>query len=316
MNDLYPHPNFSVMRLLLCIIILFLFACQPISAQHVDRKLQREIQSLITGFHGDIGVYVKDLRRNKVVAINADTVFPTASIVKIPILIGLMDKMNRGELSYQQRLTYNDSLASHVGADILESFRSGEKIELGRLIMLMISMSDNTASIWLQSLAGGGVRINQIMDSLGFKQTRVNSRTPGREAIRKVYGWGQTTPREISSLLEMISKGQVISRGASDKMLRLLNRTFFDVVSLTQIPPYATIYAKYGALDENRNELVMVRGRKSNYVFCVMTKNNTDHSWKDNNEAWVLTRKISTLLWHHYNPKDHWQPAPDALKFQ
>jgi beta-lactamase class A len=301
--------------LLLCIILICLYG-QQVAAQHIDRKLQNQLESLVKGFHGDIGVYVKDLRKNRIAAINADTVFPTASIVKVPILIGLMDKMNRGELNYQQQLIYKDSLNSLEGADILSSFKSGEKIELGRVMMLMLSLSDNTASIWLQSLAGGGARINYILDSIGFKQTRVNSRTPGREAIRKIYGWGQTTPREISTLMDMIGKGQVISRGASDKMLRVLNRTFFDIVSVSQIPPYATIYAKYGALDENRNELIMVRGRKSNYVFCVMTKNNADHTWKDNNEAWVLTRKISSLLWHHFNPKDHWQPAADAAKFQ
>jgi beta-lactamase class A len=304
------------MRSLLLSIILICLYGQQVAAQQIDRKLQNQLESLVKGFHGDIGVYVKDLRKNRIAAINADTVFPTASIVKVPILIGLMDKMNRGELNYQQQLIYKDSLNSLEGADILSSFKSGEKIELGRVMMLMLSLSDNTASIWLQSLAGGGARINYILDSIGFKQTRVNSRTPGREAIRKIYGWGQTTPREISTLMDMIGKGQVISRGASDKMLRVLNRTFFDIVSVSQIPPYATIYAKYGALDENRNELIMVRGRKSNYVFCVMTKNNADHTWKDNNEAWVLTRKISSLLWHHFNPKDHWQPAADAAKFQ
>ena len=44
--------------------------------------------------------------------------------------------------------------------------------------MLMLSMSDNTASLWLQSLAGGGQRINTYLDSLGMKITHVNSRTP------------------------------------------------------------------------------------------------------------------------------------------
>ena len=61
---------------------------------------------MIQGFHGDIGVYVHDLKHNKIVAINADTIFPTASIVKVSILIGIMDKIQSGELNYHQRFIY------------------------------------------------------------------------------------------------------------------------------------------------------------------------------------------------------------------
>jgi beta-lactamase class A len=35
--------------------------------------------------------------------------------------------------------------------------------------MLMLTMSDNTASLWLQTLAGTGTRINELMDSLGLQ---------------------------------------------------------------------------------------------------------------------------------------------------
>ena len=57
----------------------------------------------------------------------------------------------------------------------------------------MLTTSDNTASLWLQSLAGTGTRINKIFDSLGLVYARVNSGTPGREENRKLYGWAQTT---------------------------------------------------------------------------------------------------------------------------
>ena len=66
----------------------------------------------------------------------------------------------------------------------------------------MLTTSDNTASLWLQSLAGKGTRINEILDSLGLKNTRVNSRTPGRENNRTQYGWGQTTPKEMGTFLK------------------------------------------------------------------------------------------------------------------
>jgi beta-lactamase class A len=284
------------------------------TAQRVDKKLQQQIETLVKNFNGDIGVYVKDLHSGKVVQINADTVFPTASIVKVPILVGVMDKINRGELGYHQPLTYRDSLL-YAGEDILGSFKQDEKIELSKVMMLMLTMSDNTASLWLQSLAGTGTRVNELLDSMGFVHTRVNSRTPGREAIRKQFGWGQTSPKEMATLFEKIYNGEVVSKAASDKMLRLLNRNYFDNIAISQLPPNAVVYTKNGAVDQTRNEVLLIKGNKAEYVFCVMSKNNKDSSWKNDNEAWVLTRKISRLLWNYYEPKNKWKPAVDAAKF-
>jgi beta-lactamase class A len=105
-------------------------------------------------------------------------------------------------LFYDSTLVYKDSLL-YEGEDILGSFKNDEKILLKKVIMLMLTTSDNTASLWLQSLAGKGARVNEILDSLGFKNTRINSRTPGRENNRSMYGWGQTTPSEMGRLFEM-----------------------------------------------------------------------------------------------------------------
>src|SRR6266496_36240 len=192
-------------------LLLFSFLlCIIAGAQKKDKKLNMKLQEAISGFNGDIGIYVKNLRTGKTVAINADTVFPTASIVKISILLGIMDKIEKGELIYDQPLEYKDSLL-YEGSDILGSFKSGEKILLKKVIMLMLTTSDNTASLWLQSLAGKGTRINEILDSLGLKDTRVNSRTTGRENNRTVYGWGQTTPAEIGRIFEMIYANKIYS---------------------------------------------------------------------------------------------------------
>lgn len=278
---------------------LLLLGFQLGIAQKTDRALEKEISALLNGYGGDIGVYVHDLRKNRIVAINADTVFPTASMIKIPILTGIMQKIETGQLSYHQPLVYKDSLL-YAGVDILGSFKNNEKIELGKVMMLMLTMSDNTASLWLQSLAGTGTRINEIMDSIGLKDTRVNSRTPGRENNRQQYGWGQTTPREMAGLMERIVNKELISPAASEKMLRLLGRNYWDEVSVSQIPTDVFVASKNGAVDASRSELVFVNGKKCRYLFCVCTKNNKDTSWENSNEAWVLTRKISKLLWEHY----------------
>lgn len=288
-----------MVKAFICLLTFFTLNISQAQTK-TDRKLQRQIENLIEGFHGDIGVYVKDLRKNKIIAINADSIFPTASMIKIPIMIGVMDKIEHGQLNYHDELVYRDSLL-YEGVDILGSFRSDEKIELGKVMMLMLTMSDNTASLWLQSLAGTGTRINQLLDSLGFSNTRVNSRTPGREQNRTMYGWGQTTPREMATLLEKIYRRQVVSDSSSIRMLRMLGRNYWDENAISMIPPSIQVFSKNGAVNPSRSEVLLVNAPKNPYVFCVCTKNNQDQRWTRDNEAWQLVRKISSLLWAHFN---------------
>lgn len=271
-------------------------------AQKTDKKLQQKIETLIKGFNGTVGVYVKDLKSGKEVTYNADTIFPTASIVKVPILLGIMDKISKGELQYDQELIYKDSLL-YEGEDILGSFKSNEKILLKKVMMLMLTTSDNTASLWLQSLAGKGTRINEILDSLGLKSTRVNSRTPGRENNRTQYGWGQTTPKEMASIFERIYKKEIINDTACDRMMRCLGRNYWDEnEGISQIPPTIEVFSKNGCVDATRNEVLLVNAPHHPFIFSIFTKNNTDQRWVHDNEAWSLTRKLAALLWNYYEP--------------
>ena len=278
---------------------IFLVALVPAQAQKVNKKLQHALETLTTGFKGDVGIYVKDLHTGKIASINADSIFPTASMVKVPILIGIMDKLNKGELKYHQELTYKDSLL-YAGSDLLASLKNNEKVELSKVIMLMLTTSDNTASLWLQSLSGTGTRINQILDSIGYTATRVNSRTPGREAGRDKFGWGQTSPKEMATMFETLANRTLMDATSSEKMLRLLGRNYWDEEALSQIPPDVFVASKNGAVNASRSEAMYVSGKNARYVFCICTKNNKDTSWESNNEGWELARKVSKLLWETY----------------
>lgn len=280
-----------------------------VAAQKTDHQLKSKLTEAIKGFNGDVGIYVKELKTGKIVTINADTIFPTASIVKVPILVGVIDKIQKGELHYDSAHIYRDSLL-YAGEDILGSFKDGEKILLKKIIMLMLTTSDNTASLWLQKLADTGTRINEILDSLGFANTRVNSRTPGRESNRSMYGWGQTTPKEIGTLFEMIYQHKIFSPAACDRMMRCLGRNYWDEnEAISQIPPYVEVFSKNGCINAVRSEVLLVNAPHNPYIFCIFTKNNKDQSWRRENEAWTLARKTSKLVWDYFEPKDKWESA-------
>jgi len=269
------------------------------AAQKTDKKLLEKVSALLKGFNGDVGVYIKSLKNNKVVAINADTIFPTASIVKIPILVGVMDKIEKKQLEYHQQLLYRDSLA-YSNFDVTANLKDTAKIELAKVILLMLSTSDNSASLWLQKLSGGGTRINEILDSAGLKATRINSRTLGRENNRTQYGWGQTTPYEMATLMEKIYTGSIINDSISKKMIRLLGRNYWDEQAISQIPADVFVASKNGCVDASRSEVLLVMA-KHPYIFSIFTKNNKDISWSDSNEAWMLAKNLSALLWQYYN---------------
>lgn len=290
------------------LLFIFLFSALTALSQRKDARLQSEITNLVKGFHGEVGVYVYDLSNNKIAAVHADTIFPTASMVKVPILVGLMHKIHNGELAYHQDMLFTDSVRYSEGQEILASFKDSSKIALNVLVMLMMSMSDNGASLWLQGLSGGGAQINAYMDSLGLKNTKVNSRTPGRKENYHQYGWGQTTPEEMATLMKLIVENKIIDKQISERMLRMMSRQFWDEDAISQIPPNIFIADKSGAVDATRNEVLYVNGRNP-YIFCICTKNNQDTSWEHDNEAWVLTRKLSSLLWNYFNPKSQWQPS-------
>ena len=196
----------------------------------------------------------------------------------------------------------------------MQFFKDSSATEVSVLAALMMAYSDNTTSLWNQALAGGGEQVNVLMEKYGLKDTRVNSRTKGREEIRKIYGWGQTTPREMATLVSKIHKGEIISRSASERMYRLMTKGYYDEQAISEIPPYVQVAAKSGSVNESRSEVVLVNAPHGDYVFYVGTKDIKDQRWEADNEAVVMIRKISAYLWNYFEPKSHWKTSWDVLK--
>jgi beta-lactamase class A len=113
----------------------------------------------------------------------------------------------------------------------------------------------------------------------------------------------------MGALFEKIYRYEIFSPSACERMMRCLSRNFWDEVALSQIPPDIEIFSKNGAVNASRSEVLLVNANHNPYIFCLFTKNNKDISWGDSNEAWVLTRKISAMLWNHFEPNDNWEPA-------
>jgi beta-lactamase class A len=295
-------------RLTLLLLFLLTTAAHAQPVEHPDAELQSKLDYLLADFRGDAGVYARHLPTGRTATLNADTLFPTASMIKVPILLKTFDSIDQGKLAYDQEFVYRDSLL-YPGVDLLGSFKDGETISLRALIMLMITMSDNTASLWLQHLSGTGTAINEWLEGHGLTGTRMNSRTPGRRPAWEKYGWGQTTPREMAELLVMIREGRAVSPAASEQMYRTLTRPYWNDRAIAEIPPSVQAATKNGAVNASRSEVVLVNAPGGDYVFCIITKNQEDQSWGDDNDGFVLIRDVSRTLWQHFEPDSEWSPA-------
>ena len=143
-----------------------------------------------------------------------------------------------------------------------------------------------------------------------------NARTPGREADYDRWGWGQTTPREMARLVTLIRERKVVSPAASEEMYRTMTRSFWTGEALSQLPPTVQAASKQGAVDKSRSEVVLVNAPSGDYVFCLITRNQQDESWHPDNEGYVLLRRVSALLWRHFEPRHPWAPAAGAAAFK
>ncbi|TNE70285.1 serine hydrolase [bacterium] len=272
-------------------------------------QLEKELQTLISNFKGRAGVYVYHVERKEEIAIHADDVFTSASMVKVPIMVKIFDRIEKGELGYSQLVSYTGEPKYTYEDDFINVAKEGATFPVAKLVFIMLALSDNTASLWLQDLAGSGTAINEWLEQAGYEHTRVNSRTPGREANREKFGWGQTTPREMAHLVQSIYERKVISTEASEKMYRMLTRSFWDGEALSVIPPEVQTASKQGAVSQAKSEVVVVHSKGGTYVFCAMTDDQEKAGYEYDDYGSVYVRAVSKAIYQHYNPADTYSPS-------
>lgn len=285
-------------------------ALRPLSPTHVDRALQARLERLTQGFHGEVGIYVRNLRTGATAELRADELFPTASMIKVPILLTLYDQVEQGKLNLDALVPFPDTLHYRYGesSDVVGYMAPGDTLPLSEVAFLMLTISDNFAALWLQGMVGGGAVVNTWLAEHGYEATRVNSRTPGREQPRSTYGWGQTSPREMAQLLVMIREGRAVSPRASEAMYRMLTNSYWKNVALSQLPPTVQAASKQGFVDRSRSEVLLVNAPGGDYVLAVITRNQADTSYLESNEGTSLIRAVSRAVYEHFNSRDPWRP--------
>lgn len=285
-----------------------------------SKSFTGELEQVVASHHGDMAVFCKNLDTGESFEVNADQPFPTASTIKTAVMCTAMDLLVSGNgpfKSYYDTKVY-DASTSTGGSGIIQNYMDGRKVELKELIHLMMTVSDNIGTNMLVEWVGLD-KINQWLEKHGFEQTRMFATIGGRlvydENGRKDWGLGRTTAREMARLMEMIATGKAGTTSSTDEMLRVLGHQYFDGCIAAEVPPMTYVGSKSGALNRQRADNAIVASPGGTYVLSVYTNNNEDTHWDSTNEAEANIRKVSKLVWHHFNPKSKWQRPEGTEKF-
>ncbi|MEZ6059638.1 MAG: serine hydrolase [Planctomycetaceae bacterium] len=295
----------STLRVLVLLTLLSATAAAQDSGS-IDEVLAEKLRPLIEAHEGDVAVSVRHLDSGAAFHYRSDTVMPTASLIKFPVMIEAyrQEEAGRLDLSATVTLTKNDKVP---GSGILtKHFSDGAELTLRDAIRLMIAYSDNTATnlvldrIGLTSTA-------DTMAAMGFPETKIHSKvyrgsTSAFPERSREFGLGSTTSSDMIALLDQLHRRELVSPEASDAMLDHLTACESRDMLPSLLPDDVRVAHKSGSVSNARTDAGILFTNSGPIAICVLTNNNKDQSWGSNNAAQVLGGQIARTVFDHFNP--------------
>ena len=204
----------------------------------------------VAGSHAHVGVAAINLVSGEKVSLHADDEFPSASVMKLPILVELERQIAAGNLAW------TESLRAEASA--------------------MIAVSDNSAANQIAD-AIHPQSVNDTLGRLGLNGTRfVNPFNDARNSSNP--GENQTTPSNMAQLLELIATDQIVSPQVSGDIRALLTRNVDHSKLARLLPSDAQIAHKSGWYDGVANDvgIISVDRVPTRWVIAVLTENVAD----------------------------------------
>jgi beta-lactamase class A len=265
---------------------------------HADTvALRHVLDSLADAHHGVVGYSVIDLETGERLNRRGDETFPTASLIKVAILVTVYDLVAKGQLSLDDPLTVL-KIDQVPGSGVIQFLHNGTILTVHDAAWLMCTISDNTAT----NLLLDRIIIRRVwakMDSLGLQHTRVHSKSFLRNSSVAMdssakYGLGVTTPNEMAHLFELMAGGKAVNPAADSSMLDILEHNNTDYM-LQRYAGGARAAHKDGETNAVRTECTLwyLRNR---VIACVMTKENKDQRWILDNEPQLTIANMGLAI--------------------
>jgi beta-lactamase class A len=264
--------------------------------------LSETLQAAISNVNATVGVAAKHLRTGVEIAHNADDIFFTASTLKVPLLAAMYRMVDRGEIDPGQRVDMTDELRV-PGSGVLKTLGAGIQPTLHDLAMLMIIISDNTATDILYDRVGRD-GIARMLDDLGLTHTRIPMNT--RQLLYSIVGLDPndpmhtyqmasdklflqryepdadgfsltksdvSSPSDMCRLLDLIYNGGILSDSSRTAVLDILKRQQLNNVIPLRLPVGVESAHKTGSYHGVRCDVGIVYSPSGPYIVAIMAKN-------------------------------------------
>lgn len=295
-----PSPLIKTIIFLLFLIPSKDLICKPLKTLNFQgffelnvSNIDSLIKPVISKFSYPLGIAFLDLNSNEKFLFNEKEFFPTASAIKIEILIHLMKEYERRNLNLYENIQVKEKTS---GSGLLQYFdQSDLKLSYYNLALLMIQQSDNTATnILIDKL--GMENINKTIQELDLKSTKLQRKMMDLEA-RKHGKENISSPEDKLRLLEIIYKQQYLSDSLNSEVLKILSIPKSTPL-LNDIYEEITLASKGGELDDVRCEMGIFFCKNFDYILVVMTKDLPNSKIGE-----VIISEISKLIYDYMKLK-------------
>ncbi len=294
--------------------------CVTATSLVAQQGLQSQLNSIASKHHGKVALYAENLKTGETVQIDPDQRVPTASVIKLTVLLEAMDQVRNGQASLDEKIVLKKD-DQVEGSGMLGFMDVPLALTLKDVLTLMIVVSDNTATNLMINRFGLD-RINAHTRELGLKDTYLYKKVfkpplPPAPADQPKYGLGKTTPREMAEVIEKIGLCQLgtvahpaVASDAAlcDAMLKMLRDQFYRdgipryIEGLDSSESGSAIANKTGAVDESRNDVGLVASKNGLIVMSAFTYENADHGWSSDDEGDVTIAKLSQAIVKAWSP--------------
>jgi beta-lactamase class A len=266
--DALPYNRNPIMlKLLLPILFLTALSGQTVT-ELLERRAMTQIRVIEEALPGVVGLAAIDLSTGQVMSYHGDTVFPQASVIKIPIMVQMFRCAREGKFKLEDAVTLAPNEQVGGSGHLAERLRGGPlRLTIRELITAMIETSDNTATNKCIQLIGMR-SVNRTLDELGFRRTRLQrimldmtAAARGEENV--------STPLEMAGLVELLYRGKVIDADASRQMMEILKLPKADFRAT--VPSAIPVAAKPGAISGVRGEAGVIFLPNRPFVLAVMS---------------------------------------------
>jgi len=274
-------------------------------------KVEKDIQNLALEYEGIIGAAAKNFNTGETIFVNADSLFPTASVIKLPILVELFSQAKSKKIDLQKFVTILDSVKVG-GAGVLQNFDGDTKIKLIDAATLMIILSDNTATNIVIDQLGNDHEdklnaVNNRMTSLGLNSTKLLNKVFSFATKKKTYesirfGLGYSSPNEMINLLEKIYKREVIDSTYSEKIISIMKNQNDDSMIRRFLPSGENIQVanKTGAVDQSRIDVGIIFSPKADIGIAIFADQSKDTQWTHDNKAQNAVAKTAKMIYNYF----------------